>query len=206
MHVWALGLSCETPAAPPDRAAGARTRQPENSKRAHFRAPALQNTTKNSTRRPPERHRNSETVAGKGRKSAKFWAPPPFGAPPFRGPTLRGPTLQGPTLRGPIFPGLGSHLSGPPRSRPTPFAHHSRFGLMFFFVPFSIFLFCPNVVFFVPFVIFYFVPNVVFFCPVCVFFVPFVFFFYFVPTTGCLFCPVSVFLVPWAFFFVPGPP
>ena len=29
-----------------DRAAGARTRQPENSKRAHFRAPALQNTTK----------------------------------------------------------------------------------------------------------------------------------------------------------------
>ena len=26
-----LGLSCETPAAPPDRAAGARTRQPENS-------------------------------------------------------------------------------------------------------------------------------------------------------------------------------
>ena len=29
MHIWALRLSCETPAAPPDRAAGARTRQPE---------------------------------------------------------------------------------------------------------------------------------------------------------------------------------
>ena len=42
----------------------------------------------------PERHRNSETVAEKGRKSAKFWAPHPsgphpFGTPPFRGPTLR---------------------------------------------------------------------------------------------------------------------
>ena len=46
MHIWAFGLSCETLAAPPDRGAGARTRQPENSKRAHFRAPALQNTTK----------------------------------------------------------------------------------------------------------------------------------------------------------------
>ena len=46
MHVWALGLSCETPAAPPDRAAGARTRQPENSKRAHLRVPALQTPPK----------------------------------------------------------------------------------------------------------------------------------------------------------------
>ena len=54
--------------------------------RAHFRAPALQNTTKIPREDPPERHRNSETVAGKGRKSAKFWAHP-FGAPPFRGPT-----------------------------------------------------------------------------------------------------------------------
>ena len=71
----------------------------------------------NSTRRPPERHRNSETVAGKGRKSAKFWAPHPsgphlrghpLGAPPF-GPTFsrfgqpthRGSTLRGPTLSGP---------------------------------------------------------------------------------------------------------
>ena len=41
-----LGLSCETPAAPPDRAAGARTRQPENSKRAHLSAPALQTPPK----------------------------------------------------------------------------------------------------------------------------------------------------------------
>ena len=46
VHVWALGLSCETPAAPPDRAAGARTRQPENSERAHLSAPALQTPPK----------------------------------------------------------------------------------------------------------------------------------------------------------------
>ena len=36
----------ETPAAPPDRAAGARTRQPENSKRAHLSAPAPQTPPK----------------------------------------------------------------------------------------------------------------------------------------------------------------
>ena len=35
------GCRVKTPAAPPDRAAGARTRQPENSKRAHLSAPAL---------------------------------------------------------------------------------------------------------------------------------------------------------------------
>ena len=40
----------------------------------------------NSLRRPPETHRNSETVAGEGRKSAKFWAPHPLGPHPFRAP------------------------------------------------------------------------------------------------------------------------
>ena len=43
----------------------------------------------NSTRRHPERHNENETVAGKGRKSAKF------GPPTLRGPTLRGPTPSG---------------------------------------------------------------------------------------------------------------
>ena len=46
VHIWALGLSCETPAAPPDRAAGARTRQPENSKTCTFQGPGASNTTK----------------------------------------------------------------------------------------------------------------------------------------------------------------
>ena len=76
------------------------TRQPENSKRAHLRAPALQKHHQNSTRRHPDRHKKSEMVVGEGKKSAKFWAPtlrgPPFGAP-FSwdwGPTLRGPPFQ----------------------------------------------------------------------------------------------------------------
>ena len=69
MHVWALGLSCETPAAPPDRAAGARTRQPENSKRAHFRAPALQTPPKFHER--PKREKEERKLwRGGGKKSA----------------------------------------------------------------------------------------------------------------------------------------
>ena len=76
------------------------TGQPENSKRAHLSVPALQTPPKIPRENPPERHRNSETVAGEGRKSAKFWAPHPFGAPPFRCPTLC-PTLSGPTFSGP---------------------------------------------------------------------------------------------------------
>ena len=81
-----------SPAAPPDHAAGARTRQPENSKRAHFRAPALQ-----TTKGPQE----------KEKKNAKFWAlhpsglhpsgPPPFCAPPF-GPPLCRPKIQHPKI------------------------------------------------------------------------------------------------------------
>ena len=120
MHVWALGLSCETPAAPPDRAAGARTRQPENSTRAHFRAPALQTPPK-FHEKTPERHKKNETVVGKGRKSAKFWAPtlrgPTLRGPTLRGPTLRGPTLRGPTLRGPTL--RGPTLRGPTLRGPT---------------------------------------------------------------------------------------
>ena len=56
--------------------------------------------------------------------------------------------------------------------------------MLFFFVPSSVFLFCPNVVFFVPRVCFvcpvcrfaYCVPNVFFFVPFLFFFVPFAFF------------------------------
>ena len=47
----------------------------------------LQNTTKIPREDTPQRDNESETVAGKGRKSAKFWAShpgaPPFGATPF---------------------------------------------------------------------------------------------------------------------------
>ena len=50
------------------------TRQPEFRPRRYKQ--------QNSTGRHSERHKQSETVAGKGKTSAKLWAPP-FGAPPF---------------------------------------------------------------------------------------------------------------------------
>ena len=141
MHVWALWLSCETPAAPPDRAAGARTRQPENSKRAHFTAPALQTPPKFHERTPRER-KKKENCGGKREKKTRNFGlptlsglhpsglhpsgPPPFGAPTLWGPHLRGPTFSGfgpppfgaSTLRG-LHPS-GPHPSGPQPSGPQP--------------------------------------------------------------------------------------
>ena len=66
-----LGLSCANPGGPKPPGLHTTAREP---KRAHFRAPALQKHHQNSTRRHPERHKKSETVAGKGEKRAKFWA------------------------------------------------------------------------------------------------------------------------------------
>ena len=145
MHVWALGLSCETPAAPADQGAGARTRQPENSKRAHFMAPALQ--------KPHQK--------GRG----EILGPPPFGAPPFGAPPFGVPHPSGcPTLWG--APPFGvPHPSGPHLSGP----HLSGFGPPTLRGPHP--SGAPHV-FFVPFVIFYFVPNVVFFLSRGVFFCP----------------------------------
>ena len=116
MHVWALGLSCETPAAPPDRAAGARTRQPENSKRAHLSAPALQTPPKFHEKTTREEEK-SEFLRRNREKKARN-----FGLPTLRGPTLRGPTLRGPTLRGPTLQGptlQGPTLRGPTLRGPT---------------------------------------------------------------------------------------
>ena len=64
----------------------------ENSKRARLSAPALQTPPKFHEKDQQEREKRIKTVAGEGKKNAKFWAP-----------TLRGPTLRGPTLRGPHF-------------------------------------------------------------------------------------------------------
>ena len=116
MHIWALGLSCETPAAPPERAAGARTRQPENSKRAHFRAPALQTPPKFHEKTPRER-KKKENCGGRREKKARN-----YGLPTLRGSTLRGSTLRGPTLR-------GSTPSGPHPSGPPPFGAPLFLGL-----------------------------------------------------------------------------
>ena len=76
MHVWALWLSCETPEAPPDRAAGARTRQLENSKCAHFRAPALQTPPKF---KDPKREKEERNLWRRREKKREILGPPPFG-------------------------------------------------------------------------------------------------------------------------------
>ena len=90
-------------------------RQPENSKQAHLRVPALRKHHQKSTRRPPREGRKNENCGGRGKKSAKF-----------RAPTLRAPTLRGLTLRGPTFfcvwaPTLVAPLSmAPPWHTPDP--------------------------------------------------------------------------------------
>ena len=107
MYVWALGLSRETPVAPPDRAAGARTRQPENSKRAQLRVPALQTPPKFHERTPREGKKN-ENCGGRREKKARNFVPPPFGAPPFGAPPF-GP----PPFGAPLFLVLAPHPLGP---------------------------------------------------------------------------------------------
>ena len=87
----------------------------------HRRFKHHQNSTK-KTKRDGKRIKN---CGGRGKKSAKFWAPT------VRAPTLRAPTLRGPTTSGPHFfwvcplspwgdPPRGPHPSGaPPFGGPT---------------------------------------------------------------------------------------
>ena len=91
------------PAAPPDRAAGARTRQPENSKRAHFRAPGASNTTK-IPRKDPKREKEERKLWQRRAKKARNFGPP----------TLRGSTLRGPTFSRFGPPPFGAHPSRAP--------------------------------------------------------------------------------------------
>ena len=66
-----------------------------NSKRAHFRAPALQTPPK-FHEKTKEREERKKIVAGRN-----------FGPPTLRGPTLLGSTLLGSTLLGSTFSGFG---------------------------------------------------------------------------------------------------
>ena len=79
MHVWVLGLSCETPAAlgPPG---------------LHTTTRELFTYTFDGPRRPHRETKRAKMGAGEGTKSAKFWPLPPFGATPA-GPHLAGPHL-----------------------------------------------------------------------------------------------------------------
>ena len=91
-----------------------------------FEGSAASNTTK--IPRQAERHKESETVMGKGRKSAKFWPVPPFGAPPFGAPPFGAPPFGAPPFGAPpfgtppfgarFFLGLGPTLRGPHPSEP----------------------------------------------------------------------------------------
>ena len=75
------------------------TRQPENSKRAHFRASALQTPPKFDERTPKSEKKGKKIVAERGKKSANFWAS-----------TLRGPPLQ---------PSVDCFPRPPSQNRPT---------------------------------------------------------------------------------------
>ena len=73
------------------------TRQPENSKRAHFRAPALQKPHQNSTKGPPRERRKKENCGGEGKKARNFGPP-----------TLRDPIPEAGPHPSPTILGLGS--------------------------------------------------------------------------------------------------
>ena len=108
-----------------------------------FEGPGASNTTKIPRKRPKEREKRIKNCGGRGKKSAKFWAPhpsgphpsgpPPFGAPPSGPPTLRGPhffwvcppTLCGPTMTPKIGQGLVK-LGWPKRDWPKSVPSYSR--------------------------------------------------------------------------------
>ena len=80
MCVWALGLSCETPVAPPDRAAGARTRQPE-SPNVHISGFRSSKTPTKFNEKTQERERRMKIVVGGGKKKSEILGGPAEGCP-----------------------------------------------------------------------------------------------------------------------------
>ena len=81
--VVALGLSCETPVAPPDRL-GLATDNPNSPKRAHS-SPDDSNTTKILREK-----KRTNFPAGE-KKNREILGPPPFGPPPFGAPPFGPP-------------------------------------------------------------------------------------------------------------------
>ena len=102
------------------------TRQPENSKRAHLRVPALQTPPNFHEKTPREREKKSENGSGRGKKkSAKCWAPPPSGPPPFE-PSRCGahPSGTHPSSPNPWSPNFFL-VWAPPLCAPDPSGPHS---------------------------------------------------------------------------------
>ena len=111
-------MSAKVDRRPTRPGAGARTRQPENSKRAHFTAPALQTPPK-IPRKDPKREKEERKLWRRREKKARNFGPPTLRGSTLLGPTLLGSTLRGPTLRGPTFsrfgpPPFGAHPSRAP--------------------------------------------------------------------------------------------
>ena len=97
-------------------------RQPENSKRAHLSAPALQDTTK-----IPREDTQRDT------KTAKRWREREekarnFGPSTLRAPTLRAPTLRAPHPSGPHFFWVGSPTLRTPTLRTPTLRAPTLFG------------------------------------------------------------------------------
>ena len=104
VHVWALGLSCETRAAPPDQARRRSHNDSPRTPNVHISGPRRFKTTK---------------IPREDTKTAKRWRGEEkarnFGPPTLRGPTLRGPTFSS----GPPHPS-GLHPSGLPQKGGEP--------------------------------------------------------------------------------------
>ena len=90
------------------------TRQPENSKRAHLSAPALQTPPKFNEKTPREGRKERILRREREKKSAKFWASHPSG------PTFPAPTF-GPHPSGSHFYWFGAPPFWPPPFWPPPF-------------------------------------------------------------------------------------
>ena len=137
VHVWALRLSCETPAAPPQTCSNTTKIQREDTQRDTETAKRWREREEKERNfgppHPSGPHTSGPPPFRGPHLSAPFQGPTlsgphPFGAPPFRGPTLSGPhpfgapPFRGPTLSGPhpfgAPPFRGPTLSGPTFSGP----------------------------------------------------------------------------------------
>ena len=130
VHIWALGLSCETPAAPPERAAGACTRTTRELQTCTFQGPGASNTTK-IPRKDPKRGKEVRKLWRRREKKREILGPPPFGAPPFGAPPFWAPHFWAPPFGAPLFLGWASTFWAPPFEGPTlcrPKIQHPKIG------------------------------------------------------------------------------
>ena len=101
----AAGASHDSPRAcvKPRRLWGCRgfTRQPENSKREHFRAPAFEKHHQNSTKRHPRETQKERNGGGRGRKKSEI-----LGGPAEEGPAEGGSRSGSPNRQQPEQPGV----------------------------------------------------------------------------------------------------